>query len=241
MNLTFTRLVLISAMALAIVSTASATPTCGATGLATTYVNADGTMNGYVCDIGNLQFSNFAYSYTPDPGGVSASNVSVLPQTTSGDQGLEFVGGWNVGGSQPNTAEDSDISFTVTALTGTISALTIDLGSPTFTGGGSVDYTETFCSINSTCSTFVEDSSTSTTAFTTTVLLSSTAIGGPVTSLNIVKDLDLNANGGTAKVSNFANVYTNGGVPEPRGISLLLGLGLMGGLVLYKRRQAVRS
>lgn len=220
------------------VSTVMATPTCSNTGLATTYVNADGSSNGYVCDIGNLQFSNFSYAFTPNPGGVDASNVSVSTITTPGDQGLEFIGGWAVGGSNP-VNEDSNIKFTVTALSGSIDDLTIDLGSPDFTGGGSVHYTETFCNINNTCSTFVEDSSTSTTAFTSHILLANTALGGPVTSLTVTKDLSLHSNGGTASVSDFDNHYSN--VPEPRAISFLLTLAFLGGLALFKRRQAVQN
>ena len=234
-------------LTIACLGVASAAVTCPNTGLATTYVNSDGSLvggvpPGYVCDIGNLEFSNFTYAYAPNPGGVAPGDISVS-RLGGTETGLKFAGGWIVGGVNPNANEDSDISFTVTALNGTsIDDLTIDITSPQVTGNGIVHYTETFCMTGgNTCSTFVEDTTSSTSSFTSHILLANTPLGGPVTSLTITKDIQLHANGGTASVSSFDNTYSTSGVPEPRAISLLLGIGLIGGLALLKRRQTVTS
>src|ERR1700722_15437586 len=100
------------------VSTAMAAPTCGnstagpgpqnAT-MSTLYTTASGSANGYVCDINNLEFSNFQDKNLA----VSPSAITVVPNTTVGFEGLDFPGPWTT-----TSAEDVDISFTVTALSG---------------------------------------------------------------------------------------------------------------------------
>lgn len=241
MKVNLTRIAIILAVCLTCVSAAMATPACGqatATSPAQTaalsplYVTAAGDPNspGYVCDIGNLQFSNFDYSDTA----VSPTVVNAIPQTTTGDQGFDFQGGFN--GNQ-----DVSISFTVTALTGTISAVNIDILGAATTGTGNIEYLEQFCTVggSSTCSIFTD---TPTGNLNTSISLSASNLGAPQTSLNITKDVELSTGtNGTAFISKFGNTYTNT-VPEPRAVSILLTLGFFAVVVFMKKRsQAVRS
>jgi hypothetical protein len=62
----------------------------------------------------------------------------------------------------------------------------------------------------------------------------------PTTSLSIDKDVTLNpGSSGTVNVSSFGNQYST--VPEPRAVSLVLGLGLLAGFAFFKRRQAAQN
>jgi hypothetical protein len=223
-----------------------ATPACGQTSatspaqtaaLNPLYVNASGDTYtpapGYVCDIGNLQFSDFSYSSTgPEPG---PSAVNAIPITTAGDQGFNFQGGFVGGG-------DVAVGFMVTALTGEITAVNIDLLGANTTGTGNINYLEQFCTVggSSTCSIYTD---TPTGSLTTSIQLVNSNLGAPQTSLMIYKDVNLtNGSNGTANLSIFGNTYTNNTVPEPRAVSILLSLGLFAVVVFMKKRsQAVRS
>ena len=234
MKSNLTRLSLFLAICLVFVSTAMATPTCDQTTLATEYVTATGASNGFVCDIGNLQFSNFSSS-SP---GVPPASIGVVPITTPGFEGLDFTGPWGVGKNGQPTVEDVNVSFTVTALTGLLTDIHIDLAAVNATGTGLVDYTEQFCNLDGTCQLEVFKPGSS---LSTSIDLVNTALGAPQTSLNITKDVALTAgSNGTASMSSFDNYYSHT-VPEPRAVSILLGLGFMGVVAFMKRRQAVRS
>jgi hypothetical protein len=243
MKSNLTRFAILSAICLLFVSVGMATPTCPKTAFsddtnlaAHPYTNADGSANGYVCDLSNLEFSNF--TYTDSPLTVAADAVTVQPDGTAGDQGFDFKGGWN-----KNT--DVSVSFTVTALTGLIDDVGIDIGAAFTSGTGDISYLEQFCTTTSTggnqvCSIFT-DSPTG--PLSTDILLSNTALGGPVKTLNIIKDVDISGVGanGTAFLSDFANHYSNT-VPEPRAVSVLLSLGLFAAILFMKKRsKAVRG
>jgi hypothetical protein len=237
MNLTLNRIALFAAICLLCVSTAMAVPACPQTALTPTYVQSTGAgLNpfppGYVCDIGNLEFSQFQYSSAAIP----ASAINVQPMNNPGNEGIGFNGAL---GGNSGTLQDVFVSFTVTGLNGTmLHDLGIDLTNVSTSGTGDVHYTEQFCSTGHGCSIFVDDP---TTAFSTDILLSSTPIGGPVSSLNITKDVHISAgSSGSAFVSGFDNHYSNSPVPEPRAISIVLGMGLAA-FAFLKRRQAVRS
>ena len=232
MNLS--KLSLFVVICLVCVSTAMATPSCPATTLATTYVNADGSgltpfPPGYVCDIGNLEFSKFTYSSAAIPAG----DINVQPMNNPGNEGIGFNG--PIGGNS-GTLQDVFVSFTVTGLNGTmIEDLGIDLTNVSTSGTGDVHYTEQFCSIGHGCAIFVDDPNT---AFSSDILLANTPLGGPVSSLNITKDVHINAgSNGSAFVSGFDNHYSNV-VPEPRAVSAMLGFVFLGIVVFMKRRQA---
>jgi len=204
---------------------------------------------GFTCSIGNLDFSNFVYSdsVTGTSTAIAGSNVNVLTETGPDGPGFNFQAGWQAAGA--GSTNDVSVSFDVTALSGSLADVYIVLGSPTATNGGTALYTETFCETNTqvngsnACGEYVEAPITPGTNVVS--LVGSTAFPpGPVTSLSIVKDLDLNAGSnasGLAAVSLFGNQYSVSSVPEPRGISLVLGLGLLAGFVVFKRRRVAQS
>jgi len=181
-----------------------------------------------------LDFSNFTYT----PGGstqIAADDIGVSAVTTPDGPGLNF----DPAASISSGTEDVEIGFTVTAEGGAdLSDIYIDLANVLTTGTGTVTYDEEFCGgMENECSLYVEAPATDD---VNSVNLSNTAIGGPVTSLTITKDVLLSAGtAGTASTTGFLNEYST--VPEPRGVSMLLGLGLLAGFVVFKRRQVVQS
>jgi hypothetical protein len=234
MKSNLTRFSLFALVSLVSVSTAMAAPACGTSAgttpsnaaLSTLYVTSTGNANGYVCDINNLEFSNFADNSLAVP----ASAITVVPITTTGFEGLEFTGPWST-----TSVEDVDISFTVTALSGLLTDVHIDLNNAQVSGTGNVSYNETVCE-GANCSVFVDDSVPGTGKVSNVLYLSQ-----PTTSISVDKDLILNAgSNGTASMSNFDNYYSHT-VPEPRTVSVFLGIAFFGAMVFVKRRQAVRS
>jgi len=228
------RLSLFALICLVSVSTSMATPACGTSAgstaqsatLATLYVTTSGNTNGYVCDINNLQFSNFSDNSLS----VLPSAITVVPITTPGFEGLDFTGPWST-----TSMEDVDVSFTVTALSGLLTDVHIDLNNSQVSGTGNVSYNETACD-GAGCAVFVQNSVPGTGKVSSVLYLSQ-----PTTTINIDKDLILNAgSNGTASMSNFDNYYSHT-VPEPRTVSIFLGLAFFGAMVFMKRRQAVRS
>jgi hypothetical protein len=204
--------------------------TCANGQLGGTYTNTDGSSDSFSCtlDSGNILLSNFVYSA---PGtGVPADNVGVEVDNPGGDGfGLDFTGGWSA--SSPDTT-DVDIKFDVTALNGTvIGDVYIILGASSFTGTGAATYEETFCESGSPCFEQVENPGVAQTDVVTIT---------PTTSLTIDKDVTLKPGAsGTVNVSSFGNQYST--VPEPRAVSLVLGLGLLAGFAFFKRRQSVQN
>jgi len=200
------------------------------------YVSTFGVGTGVGCTVGNLDFTNFTYN-TGGTNKVAATNVGVTEVTTPDGPGLMFDPSGFVSGT--NLSQDVFVGFTVTGLNGTlIDDIFMGFGNVTTTGTGTALYTEQFCTgMEDQCSLFVEAPIT---GGTNMVNLKNTAIGGPVSSLNITKDLTLQTgSSGLAATSSFLNEYST--VPEPRGITLLLGLGLLAGFVVFKRRQVAQS
>ncbi len=187
--------------------------------------------SGFSCtlDNGNLLFSNFTYSDGP----VLDSSVNVIPVSDANGFGFNFNGGWQVLGANQN--EDVLITFDVTGLNGTqVEDLYIDFGNVTTSNGGNVLYTEQFCKgLPTNCTTFIDAPTTNSETDVTFA---------PVSSLTISKDLTLSTGtnpAGIAATSLFGNQYST--VPEPRAISLLLGLILFAAVAIMKRRQVTQS
>jgi hypothetical protein len=188
------------------------------------------------CTVGNLDFSHFTYN-TGGTNQVPSSSVGVTGVTSPDGPGLMFDPSAFISGS--GLTQDIFVGFTVTGLNGTlINDIFMGFGNVTTTGTGTALYTENFCGgAQNQCSLFVE---APVTGDTNMVNLSGTAIGGPVSSLTITKDLQLQTgSSGLAATSSFLNEYST--VPEPRGITLLLGMGLLAGFVVFKRRQVAQS
>jgi len=239
MKFNLTRLSLLALICLVSASIAMATPTCPSTTLANgtpppAYENPDGSTNGYVCDFGGLEFSNFT---TMIPG-IAPVSVGVSPGFQPGttppntNPGFVFNGPFHVdnGGIQ-----DVMVSFTVTALTGLLTDVHIQLDNSFVTGTGNISYTEQVCLSVTNCALFIDNPSGN--------LISDLVLTTPQKSISISKDLILTGGAnGTATMSAFSNYYSHTSeVPEPRAVSALLGLGFFGIMAFMKRRQAVRS
>ncbi len=185
----------------------------------------------FSCTIGNLTFSDFVYSTST---GVTGTNVNVDPVTGPDGPGFNFKGAWEATAGQDL---DVDVTFDVTAAPGTsIDDIYIILGASAVTPPGSTanaSYEETYCTSgpNEPCYVQVEQPGAAQTDVIT--------LNSPQTSLSIDKDLELFGGNGTVSVSSFGNQYST--VPEPRAISLLLGLGLVAGFAIFKRRQVAQS
>jgi hypothetical protein len=240
MKFNFARLWLLALICMVSASIAMAVPTCPSTTLANgvpppAYENADGSTNGYVCDFGGLEFSNFSSMI---PGGLPPASVGVSPGFQPGttppntNPGFLFNGPFHVdnGGIQ-----DVMVSFTVTALTGLLTDVHIQLDNSFVTGTGNVSYTEQVCLSTINCALFIDNPNGN--------LISDLVLTTPQKSITISKDLILSAGAnGTATMSGFSNFYSHTSeVPEPRAVSALLGLGFFGIMAFMKRRQAVRS
>jgi len=241
MKFNLMRLSLCALICLMSVSAIMATPTCPNSLLGTTiapgtpspYENTDGSSNGYVCDFGGLEFSNFHSGPTIDSTSIGVQPGYAPPPAAPGaDPGFEFNGPFSVGSNQ---SKDVSVGFTVTALTGLITDVHIQLDSSHVSGTGEVSYDETVCLSSTNCDLFVSNPGTS--SLTTDLVLTT-----PSQSITITKDLILSGGAnGTASMSDFSNYYSHSAVPEPRAVSALLGLGFFGILAFVKRRQAVRS
>jgi hypothetical protein len=192
------------------------------------FVTADGA---------TLDFSNFTYN-TAGTNPVPVANIGVTPATTPDGPGLSFDPNATI--TSPNLSQDINVGFTVTAENGAqISDIYLAFNGVYVQDGGVVSLTEQFCNLLGTCSTQIADP---TTALSESFLLSNTALGGPVSSLVITKDLQLTTSGATgsqALDSGFMNEYS--AVPEPRSISLVLTFGLLAGFAFFKRRQVTQS
>jgi hypothetical protein len=230
----------VSALGLAALPAAADSPCPNSSGASfdlNYYITTFGVGSGVGCTVGNLDFSNFTYN-TGGTNKIAASNVGVTEVTTPDGPGLNFDPSGFVQGS--NLSQDVFVGFTVSSTQPgvLIDDIYMGFGNVTTSGTGSALYTEQFCGgPSNVCSLFVEAPTTN--SFNM-VNLSSTALGGPVTSLNITKDLTLQTgSNGLAATSSFLNEYSE--VPEPRGVTLLLGMGLLAGFVIFKRRQAVQS
>lgn len=229
MKFNLTRLSALLAVTLLFVTAAMAAPTCPTNIAGTNYPLINGGLGSFVCDINNLEFSNFRFTSA----NLSPTGMVISPITTPGFEGLDFSG-FALAAFNPGEVADLTVKFTVTALTGLLTDVHIDLLAPSVSGTGHVRYSETVCQSTSDCILFVDDPLT--TSLTTSLILNPGA-----THLDITKDVTAFAGAnGSAVVSDFDNYYSHT-VPEPRAISIGLGLVLFGVVAYTKRRQAVRS
>src|SRR5450755_858983 len=157
-NLTLLSLLAVSA------SIAMAAPVCPTTILANgvpapAYENTDGSSNGFVCDFGGLEFSNF-HSNAP---GVAPASMGVSPgfqpSTTppNTNPGFRFSGPFTAGAGE---LQDVYVAFTVTALAGLAGLLTdvhIQLDNSFVSGTGNISYTEQVCFAVTNCATFADN------------------------------------------------------------------------------------
>jgi len=187
------------------------------------------------CTIDNLQFSTFGFSSSATGGATlpTASGVTVTPITTPLNEGFTFNPGLSVATQPGPTAQAQDVTimFEVTGLNGTlINDLSIFFNG-SFSGTGTTNFSETYCtgSFTTGCNNFqVQNPPTN---------LSNHINITPTTTLFITKDVAVNSGtSGSASVSVFDNQFSQV-VPIP-GALPLFATGLVGLWAVRRRRKA---
>lgn len=195
-------------------------------------------VGGFSCTIDNLLFSNFGYSPTAIPVGVSipANGIAVVTLTTPGDEGFQFSSGWAVRTQSDGSSsfQDSLISFTVSTVDHSFSLTDLSLSfNGDFTGTGSTGVIEHYCPggpLNGCSGSGVRQVTNPPPAFEDHVVFTS-----PVSTLGVSKDINVTSGtNGTARISQVFNNFSNSSVPEP-GTYMLLGGGLLGLGLMRKR------
>jgi PEP-CTERM motif len=239
----FSRLVLLSASATVISMFTLAAAPC-----------TPGTLADYValgatgCSVGGDTFYNFQLVSNNGVGkpAIPAADITVEglgPAGTPGasatellfpnDIGVDFDAVWQTGAGQ---ILDDDIAFDVSVGPG--AATVTDAGivqTSGIQGNGSVTVSEIGCSGIVFPCTQTWGVATNNTNFVSDTIFTSTG------TLSVQKDIAVAGNDGTATLSNVADVFSSSPVPEPRSLSLLLGLGLVAGFVFRKKFQGASA
>ena len=188
-----------------------------------------GYLGGFTCVSGNLMFSDFFYSSTP--GAPSASAVMVTPLTDTGNEGLLFQANWT--GNM-----DSLLTFTVTALTGTITDLHLSFNGAAVGTGSFATVNETAC-LDGQIATCGNPIGTTEQLFVPSGNpqhpLSNAVFFAGAHTIQVRKDISVfSAPGSTDNMANISfvtNTFSQSDVPEPLSLALfgtgLVGLGLM--------------
>jgi len=206
---------------------------------------------GFSCQIGDKIFSSFSYSpsgtnpvpYTSvtvegvGPTGTAGATFQDQFTALAADIGFQFSAPWSA--PSGGTTTDATIGFNVTIVAGGAQeiedAAVVQTGG--ITGNGTAVVNEAGCSAPNApgqiCSAFWGvDTDPNTFAADT--------IFAPTGSIGVSKDILVAANNGTANITAVQDVFSQTAVPEPRAISLFLGLGLIAGLT-FKKLQGARS
>jgi hypothetical protein len=196
----------------------------------------------FSCEIGDLLFSDFNY-LPPANTPVDASSIGVTPSGS----GFLFNGPWGVSGSEEM---DFILGFRVTATKGVITGSQLRIGDPGGTvGAGAIRVTEQQC-LNGTfgatgaCSSGTEASLFAAVTPVTFQPFDEVTYASGATSVEVIKDIQLRANGGEAAFSLLYNTFTpdeNGGggpgaIPEPSTM-VMLGTGMLVTAVALRRRR----
>ena len=176
---------------------------------------------GFTCQSGGLLFQNF--SYVPTDSAIPASAVTVIPITTTSDEGFHFKGAWSVqtNPAGQTTFQDAQILFDVSAMVPAIQELQLSfIGNSTGTGSSMV--TESF-------DAGLLGSGTN----TATDPLPSTAMVDfffPAQMVSVTNDVVVIS--GSSGGANISDVFETFVTPEPLTLMMvgagLLGLGLLG-------------
>ncbi|OVE80041.1 hypothetical protein BVY02_01590 [bacterium J17] len=189
--------------------------------------------------VGDLVFSNFAYSFTGEMAPADSINVLTL-SNANGTEGIRFQGAfldlYDGDGVSTGTGSDAFISYTVSVLDpGTdgiteahLAANTLLLGD----GPGIVSITETFLPEAPGASMNVFDVKPG-----STNLIDWVSFDGLLTSINVQKDIAglAAALGSVATISFIDQTYKTTEVPEPASAALLLSGLIAGGRIRRKK------
>jgi hypothetical protein len=198
------------------------------------------------CQIGDKIFSDFTYNYSASggamavlPGSITVDTVGPGQDVSGPSYGLEFNGSWTADNGQTN---DGTIGFEVTVVNGAGMEIT-DSGLAQTSGifglGGVASVSEQGCSgVGCTPGTWavltLQDGSTDQAAADTLL--------APTGTVTVSKDINVIAPAGSfASISLVTDTFSQTAVPEPRALSLLLGLGLVAGFAFRKKLQGVRA
>ena len=202
------------------------------------------------CTIGDKIFSDFTYTssaqgatqvlasgITVNTLGPAGTGAGTVGQDFPNDIGLQFNASWIASGV--NTFTDSIIGFTVTVVNGA-NMLIHDAGLAQLAGAsgtGTASVVEKGCGpvpcqLNQ-WGVMTLDSATTFNSVNGTIF-------APVGSVRVQKDISVNSGtSGFAHLSKVSDTFSQ--IPEPRAMSILLSLGLLGGLFLRKKLQGVQS
>jgi len=155
--------------------------------------------------------------------------------------GLSFTGTWNA--ASPNSTADGDISFEVSVVGGgpmQIEDAGLAQTSGPVLGTGTAAVGEDICAgVVYPCS---NEAAVATLQTGTYVDVVNDSTFAPTGVISVSKDINVAAGAyGAAFLSNVQDTFSQTCVPEPRAISMLLGLGLVVGLVTRKKFQSVQS
>jgi len=236
----FNRFVLFSACAAVISMFTAGAATCVNGGSLTSYEALGSTG----CTYGGYTFSNFSYTDSATGGGtlVTSDGVNVFTASNGYGNGLSFDGSWNAFGA--GSTSDGDIMFSV-SVNGGGAATIADAGlaqTAGVTGSGVASVAEQGCGgtncVPGTWQNFVFDANGGTTNQSAQDMLIA-----PNGTVNVSKNINVMAGSAAgydaATISLVTDTFST--VPEPRALSLLLGLGLVGGFVFRKKLQAARA
>jgi hypothetical protein len=217
-----------------------------------------GTLASYIslgstgCTIGSYTFFDFQLlpvtgtasgGATPIPataisveglGPSGTSGASGVAPFLGGDIGVDFDAVWAAAAGQ---TLDDNITFDVSVGAGAASITDAGIIQDSYTtGDGNVTVAEKGCS--GICTPSTEwGVATNNTSFVSDTIFSATG------TISVEKDIAVSGGTGdsTAGLSNVADVFSTSEVPEPRALSLLLGLGLVAGFAFRKKFQSERA
>jgi hypothetical protein len=200
------------------------------------------------CQIGSLEFSDFAYTNTffPTLPGPAASAVMVTPTTNPADPGLDLSASWTVSNG---SGMDSALTYLVMSISGAPIMDQADFGmTATVNSGVSIQVSETLCIGIALGPGKCPDPDELVVDIPSTGSQQTSVTFAPVSELTISNDIYIRSTGsspddGTGSISSVTNTLPlPSTTPEPATLLLgLSGLLVLGQMTRVARRQRQRS